>query len=168
MKTYICTKMIHAVPIKMVNGVPWPDGLPLPQVTDIQEPAVDCCCNIRSELTIEDGYMFTTSQGDKYPQYMSAADFEAMCRSTENMTFGDALEALKQGKSVARKGWNGKNQFVELATCISYKGNAGEIVNCHHNNIGNKALAFIGTSGVQMGWLASQADMLAEDWYIVE
>ena len=82
--------------------------------------------------------------------------------------FGCAIQALKQGKSVARKGWNGKNQFVELATCISYKGNAGEIVNCHHNNIGNKALAFVGTSGVQMGWLASQADMLAEDWYIVE
>lgn len=82
--------------------------------------------------------------------------------------FGSAIEAVKQGKSVARKGWNGKHQYVELATCISYKGNAGEIVNCHHNNIGNVALAFIGTSGVQMGWLASQADMLAEDWYIVE
>ena len=82
--------------------------------------------------------------------------------------FGTAIQAVKQGKNVARKGWNGKNQFVELATCISYKGNAGEIVNCHHNNIGNKALAFVGTSGIQMGWLASQADMLAEDWYIVE
>ena len=86
----------------------------------------------------------------------------------KDMTFGNALDALKAGYSVARKGWNGKNQYVELATCISYKGNAGEIVNCHHNNIGNKALAFVGTSGVQMGWLASQADMLAEDWYIVE
>ena len=84
------------------------------------------------------------------------------------MDFGSAIKAVKQGKSVARKGWNGKNQFVELATGISYKGNAGEIVNCHHNNIGNAALAFIGTSGVQIGWLASQADMLAEDWYIVE
>ena len=89
-------------------------------------------------------------------------------RNNKLFDFGCALLALKQGKSVARKGWNGKNQFVELATCISYKGNAGEIVNCHHNNIGNKALAFVGTSGVQMGWLASQADMLAEDWYIVE
>ena len=83
------------------------------------------------------------------------------------MTFGDALEALKKGLCVARKGWNGKNQYVMLATCISYKGSTGEIVNCHHNAIGNKALAFVGTSGVQMGWLASQADMLAEDWYIV-
>ena len=40
----------------------------------------------------------------------------------------------------------------------------GEIVNCEHDAIGNKAIAFVGTSGVQMGWLASQADMLAEDW----
>ena len=31
-----------------------------------------------------------------------------------------------------------------------------------------QALAFVGTSGVQMGWLASQADMLADDWEIVE
>ena len=101
---------------------------------------------------------------------------KCVCDDTENepektvhyFDFGSAIQAVKRGKSVARKGWNGKHQFVELATCISYKGNAGEIVNCHHNDIGNKALAFIGTSGVQMGWLASQADMLAEDWYIVE
>ena len=35
----------------------------------------------------------------------------------------------------------------------------GEVVNCEHDAIGNKAVAFVGTSGVQMGWLASQADM---------
>lgn len=92
---------------------------------------------------------------------------DCTCDGAVGMTFGDALAALKQSKSVARKGWNGKHQYVELATGISYKGAAGEVVNVHHNNIGNKALAFVGTSGVQMGWLASQADMLAEDWYIV-
>ena len=42
------------------------------------------------------------------------------------------------------------------------------IVNCEHDAIGNKAVAFVGTSGVQMGWLASQADMLAEDWIFAE
>ena len=41
-------------------------------------------------------------------------------------------------------------------------------MNAAHQAIGNKALAFVGTSGVQMGWLASQADMLAEDWYLVD
>ena len=88
--------------------------------------------------------------------------------SKANMNFGQAIEALKEGKRVKRAGWNGKNQYVELATSISYKNANGEIINCEHEAIGNKALAFIGTSGVQMGWLASQADMLAEDWEIVD
>ena len=84
------------------------------------------------------------------------------------MNFGKALEELKAGKKVARKGWNGKSQYIELATNISYVNAKGEVINCEHNAIGNKAIAFVGTSGVQMGWLASQADMLAEDWEIVE
>lgn len=54
------------------------------------------------------------------------------------MNFGHAIEAVKAGKRASRKGWNGNN-----------------------------AVAFIGTSGVQLGWLASQADMLAEDWQIL-
>ena len=83
------------------------------------------------------------------------------------MNFGDAIHAVKKGFSVRRAGWNGKSQYVELATCISYKNAAGAIVNCEHDAIGNQALAFVGTSGVQMGWLASQADMLAEDWEVV-
>ena len=78
--------------------------------------------------------------------------------------FGKALELLKEGKKVCRAGWNGKGQYIELATAISYKNASGEIINCNHDAIGNKAIAFVGTSGVQMGWLASQADMLADDW----
>lgn len=84
------------------------------------------------------------------------------------MNFGDAIKAVKVGKKIQREGWNGKNQYVELATCISYRNAAGEIVNVNHDAIGNHALAFVGTSGVQLGWLASQADMLAEDWKVVE
>ena len=79
-------------------------------------------------------------------------------------SFSDAIRYLKRGLKVARKGWNGKKQYIQLATGISYKSADGEIVNCEHEAIGNMAIAFIGTSGVQMGWLASQADMLAEDW----
>lgn len=84
------------------------------------------------------------------------------------MTFGEAIEAAKNGARIQREGWNGKKQYVELATCISYKDADGEIVNCTHDAIRNKALAFVGTSGVQIGWLASQADMLAEDWRIAK
>lgn len=82
------------------------------------------------------------------------------------MTFGEAINKAKEGAKIARKGWNGKNQYVELATRISYMNVQGEVVNCEHEAIGNKALAFVGTSGVQIGWLASQADMLANDWEV--
>ena len=83
------------------------------------------------------------------------------------MTFGEAIDRAKSGARIARAGWNGKNQYVEIATCISYKNSNGDIVNAEHDAIGNQAFAFVGTSGVQLGWLASQADMLATDWRIV-
>lgn len=81
--------------------------------------------------------------------------------------FGEAIHQMKQGRRVAREGWNGKSQFIQLASSISFVTPEGETVNADHESIGNKAVAFVGTLGVQMGWLASQADMLAEDWYIV-
>lgn len=80
------------------------------------------------------------------------------------MDFGKAIKLVKEGKKVQREGWNGKNQYIELATNISYKNANGEIINVEHDAIGNNAIAFVGTSGVQLGWLASQADMLANDW----
>lgn len=83
-------------------------------------------------------------------------------------SFGEAIKYVKRGMKMQRKGWNGKGQYIELAQCISYQTNSGEMVNSEHKDIGNKAIAFVGTSGVQMGWLASQADMLAEDWCFVK
>lgn len=83
-------------------------------------------------------------------------------------SFGYAIKYMKCGLKVARKGWNGKKQYIQLATGISYKTADNEIINCEHDAIGNKSIAFVGTSGVQMGWVASQADMLAEDWIFAE
>lgn len=82
------------------------------------------------------------------------------------MKFGEAIEVAKSGYKIARKGWNGKSQFVELARNISYVRADGTVVNCEHDAIGNQAFAFVGSSGVQLGWLASQADMLADDWEV--
>ena len=84
------------------------------------------------------------------------------------MNFGEAIIAMRKGKKLQRKGWNGKEQYIELAKNISYVNADGDVINCNHENIGNCAIAFVGTSGVQMGWLASQADMLADDWQIVK
>lgn len=80
----------------------------------------------------------------------------AVCREYEKIDFQTA------------HAWNGKKQYIQLASGISYKAPTGDIVNCEHDAIGNMAVAFVGTSGVQMGWLASQADMLADDWVFAE
>lgn len=112
------------------------------------------------------GYLVKYSDG--YESWSPEKQFDEAYRQCDNMTFGIAIEMIKRGFKVVRKGWNGKKQYIQLATAISYKSMDGDIVNCEHESIGNKAIAFVGTSGVQMGWLASQADMLAEDWVIVE
>ena len=84
------------------------------------------------------------------------------------MNFGAALQKLKLGYRMTREGWNGKKQYIELAERVSYANPQGEIVNANHETMGNKAIAFVGTSGVQLGWLASQSDMLSEDWIIAD
>lgn len=92
------------------------------------------------------------------------------------MNFGDALVALKEGKKVARVGWNGKGMYLALqegsvitadkarggvAKCLADSGEK-EITICPHIDM----KAADGTCVV--GWFASQTDMLAEDWQIIE
>ena len=167
MKTYICSKVIHAVPTKMVNGCPWPEGLPLPEIIEPKQIDEHCGCTI--ETRIEDGYMFTTSKDDKYPQFMTAEDFEKICRSAEDMTFGDALVALKQGQRVARKGWNGKEMYVFLAYEADFVTDADiSAFDQLEVEVGDMLVMKTAQNTFQPGWLASQADMLAEDWHIVE
>lgn len=82
-------------------------------------------------------------------------------------SFGWAIECLKRGHRLRRRGWNGKSQYIELAENIRYDGNGFCNMYAAHEDIGSKAIAFCGTRGIQMGWLASQSDMLAEDWELV-
>lgn len=115
----------------------------------------------------DEGYLVKYSDG--YESWSPKKVFEEAYRSfDEGMSFGMAVELLKSGHKVSRKGWNGKNQHIELATHVSYVTLEGVDVNVNHKEMGNKAIAFVGTSGVQLGWLASQADMLSEDWVVVE
>ena len=153
MKQYIGTKVIQAEPATKGQAAAKRIGLKV-------EDCPDTLAGMK-----EDGYRIIYPDG--YESWSPKDVFEAAYRETTGMSFGLAIEAAKMGKKIARAGWNGKNQYVELASCISYKNSAGEVVNVGHDAIGNKALAFVGTSGVQIGWLASQADMLADDWKIL-
>jgi hypothetical protein len=114
----------------------------------------------------EDGYRVIYPDG--YESWSPKDVFEKAYRESKGLSFGIAIEAMRSGKRVARAGWNGKNQYIELASNISYTNSKGEVINANHDAIGNQAVAFVGTSGVQLGWLASQADMLAEDWIILD
>lgn len=84
------------------------------------------------------------------------------------MTFGEAIEQCKIGAKIQREGWNGKEQYVVLARMKRCVTACGELIESPaHNNIGDNFLLFVGSSGYQCGWLASQADMLADDWKVI-
>ena len=83
------------------------------------------------------------------------------------MDFGEALMYLKMGKRITRLNWNGKGQYIELVSNISYKNSNNEIINADHETMGNQAIVFNGSSGIQVGWLASQADILSDDWVLI-
>ncbi len=155
MKQYIGTKIIEAEPAYRCM-----DGQGRVTITDDPSEAFP---NFPS---VEDGYRVRYADG--YVSWSPKEAFEEAYRPTDAMNFGLAIEAAKRGAKIARRGWNGKGQYVELASAISYVTPGGETINAEHEAIGNRAFAFVGSSGVQMGWLASQADMLADDWHIVK
>ena len=158
MRTYIGTKVIKAKPATMAEAQAVKSGI-----------SVEDSKRMFRNSGTKDQEGYAVEYEDGYISWSPKKTFEKAYRAVdEGMPFGSAIEFMKKGYKVKRKGWNGKNQYIELASAISYKNPAGEVVNSEHDAIGNKAIAFVGTSGVQMGWLASQADMLAEDWVIVE
>lgn len=88
----------------------------------------------------------------------------------DTYSFGDAMNFLKGGKKVARKGWNGKNMFLFLATDIEFHTEAD--LACVSNLEGDLTLPAIVMKTADdrfcVGWLASQTDMLSDDWFTVE
>lgn len=92
-------------------------------------------------------------------------DSGSVLPKTERLSFGDAVAALKEGLRVAREGWNGKGMWLGLVDTGYYDVGfsvVGEI---------NLLLPWIGMKTADnkfVPWLASQTDVLAEDWQIVE
>lgn len=80
------------------------------------------------------------------------------------MDFGKALEALKAGKKVARRGWNGKGIYIELQ-----RPDAHSKMTLPYIYIVTNGLVTDNPDAPKgvVPWLASQTDMLAEDWEIV-
>lgn len=82
------------------------------------------------------------------------------------MTFGEAIVALKQGEWVQRSGWNGKNMHIYLEDARNITMPAGVFKGQTRRHEAYICM-FTAQGNHQPGWLASQPDMLAEDWQIV-
>lgn len=87
------------------------------------------------------------------------------------MDFGKAIEALKEGRRVAREGWNGKGMFIFLVSGSNFIVNREPLLSImgegtmvtYRPHIDMKD-----AEGKVVPWLASQTDMLAEDWCVVD
>ena len=161
-KTYIGTKVIHARPMTRQAYNDY-RGWQLPD----------------NEDGADDGYLVEYVDGGKandprhagYISWSPKDVFERAYRPVENMSFGLAIEALKAGKKVARAGWNGNGMFLFLVPGSTFKVNrpplmgiypeGTEIYYCPHIDMKT-------ADGKVVPWLASQTDVLAEDWAVVE
>ena len=88
-----------------------------------------------------------------------------------NITFGQALEFLKQGHKVARSGWNGKGMFIFLVPGSVFKVNRAPLLGIYPEGteITYHAHIDMKTADNQIvPWLASQTDLLADDWMVVK
>lgn len=96
------------------------------------------------------------------PDVFAASYSEIVGDPHVNMGFGDAVDHLKLGCRVARAGWNGKGMWLELQ-----RPSDNSKMTLPYVFLNYPADA-INTPGARVPWLASQTDMLAEDWMVVE
>ena len=168
MKNYIGTKAIKAMP-KTRSSYNALRGWTLPD----------------DENGDDDGYLVEYMDGGKpnhpdfagYVSWSPKEQFEAAYRESAGLNFGMALEALKLGMKVARAGWNGNGMWLVLET-----GTKDVVLRAgrpYANALGDvppiEILPHIdmwttnaqGRRAMLPGWLASQTDMLSDDWQVV-
>ena len=127
----------------------------------------------------DEGYLVRYSDG--YESWSPKKQFEEAYRDCSGMTFGIALELLKKGCKVAREGWNGKGMYLYLVNGSTVKkeklrNEASQVLSVDKQAMHETDAAVflphidmrIANGDVCVGWLASQIDMLSEDWKIVE
>ena len=87
------------------------------------------------------------------------------------MDFGAALQALKNGQKVTREGWNGKGMFLFLVPGSVFKVNRAPLLGLYPEGTEITYRPHIDMKTVDgeiVPWVASQTDLLADDWCIVE
>ena len=150
MKTYIGTKNISAVPMNRADYNTYRNWV-LPT----------------NEDGADEGYLVEYADGGKandsrhvgYISWSPKTQFEGAYRETTGLTFGLAIEAMKLGKRLTRSGWNGAGLWLEF---IPTNGVDLQFIRMSYP-VNSRAYP----KGARVPWLASQTDMLAEDWMVV-
>jgi hypothetical protein len=166
MKSYIGTKRINAAPMTRAE---------YNSFRGWQLPADENGADEGFLVEYADGGKPNTAQYAGYVSWSPKEQFDNAYRPVTQMTFGLAIEALRKGEKVARAGWNGKGMwlilvpgtpavnFVEGSPYHKAGLTSGEIL----PHIDMYTTNAQGRRAMLPGWLASQSDMLAEDWVIV-
>jgi hypothetical protein len=118
----------------------------------------------------DEGYLVEYLDGGKpnvvghqgYVSWSPKEQFEKAYQPLNSLSFCHALEALKAGERVSRAGWNGKNMWLVLVTSANYAVDAVRSgSHCVRPFIGMKT-----ANDEFVPWVASQSDMLANDWQV--
>jgi hypothetical protein len=174
MKKFIGTKIVQAEPASRLTF----QKLGGPEmVVTVEEERVEANIEAAEESGLglvrkQEGYKVIYRDG--YESWSPKEVFEEAYRRTDGLNFGLAIEAAKMGKRIARKGWNGKGMSVAYQkgypdgipcnenTAKAWGMEVGELFKCR------PYLQMRCADGSFQMWVASQTDMLAEDWHIVE
>jgi len=158
MKRYIGTKIILARPMSRAEYNTY-RGWALPE----------------NENGADEGYLVEYQDGGKandsrhvgYISWSPKAQFENAYHATSGMSFGLAIEALKRGKKVARAGWNGKGMWLTHVFASDWDVSA-DTAGMDDQDIVTAPWIGMKTADAKfVPWLASQTDVLADDWQVV-
>jgi hypothetical protein len=118
----------------------------------------------------EEGAGYLVEYPDGYQSWSPKGVFDAAYRPMLGMTIGLAVEALRMGEKVARAGWNGKGMFLYFVPADEYPARTAVAKAQWGENSLVPYGAYVAMKTAQgnvVPWLASQTDLLAEDWEIV-
>lgn len=116
----------------------------------------------------DEGYIVQYSDG--YISWSPKEQFEEAYRKTEGMNFGLAIEAMRKGFKVCRAGWNGKGMFLFLVPGSTFRVNRPPLLGIYEEGTEVEYHAHIDMKTETwkiVPWLASQTDMLSDDWMVV-
>lgn len=161
--------MQQHIGVKLINAVPM-SRLSYNQFRGWELPADENGDDSGFLVEYIDGGKANTESFDGYVSWSPADVFERAYRPVIGMSFGLAIEAMKKGFKVARAGWNGKGMFTFLVGGSQFQVNRPPLLGIYpaDTEINYHAHIDMRTADNQIvPWLASQTDMLADDWQIV-